>query len=790
MVRIVRKSTTSKFPMFLFVSSLLLPLVGYSQGDRVDSLIALLQSRNFETQKEAIRGLAWIGDSRAVLPIEKLLDEDDIRIRREATRALGAIGDTSATERILALMNDADTAVILDAIIALGVLKDKRAVEPLVIRLRSEDRIEQTSGRSLIEIGDAAVPILIKALSNQKWNVQYPAEAVLRDMKSIKVETLIAALHDDSSRTRRIAANLLGRTKCKRALGPLIDVLQDSVAFVRFNAVIALGTINDIQAVEPLIQSLKDSDPDVRTYAIQSLASYKDERSVIPFMGCLNDENSYARSEAFKALKAFADPRTIDSLIPFLRDSYVRSEAEEVLAAIGRPAVKPLLEAFRDCKYYDTKIGIISTLGEIGGPLALRKLAEIADSQVYSFSATQALGKIGKPAVGELINLMNAKEPFVREEAIEALGRIGDKRAVQPLVEIIQKKDSSTLIPAVKALKALDSSEAFPFLLSMLEYPDSNVRAFAAWELRDMNDSRAVDPLISLLENDDSWIVRRNATWSLGDIGDKCATPKLINAFKNPGKYYVIAVEDALIRIDDTTAVPDMINELGGNNAGYAARVLGHLKDKRAVEPLINALKSGGRFTKEEAIKALGQLGDKKAVEPLIAELSDSNARIRNEACNALVDLGIQSVEPLIEALETEDTLIVKQSVGILGRIKDRRAIEPLITQIHGSIKGIRWESAVALLNFKCEQHSQETFVALLDDEFPCMRGLAAMALWHCEEVDPQSIKYLIYALTDGECRFNQDNAWTALKMITREDFLYDYRTWRNWWEKNKRSFK
>jgi HEAT repeat protein len=51
-----------------------------------------------------------------------------------------------------------------------------------------------------------------------------------------------------------------------------------------------------------------------------------------------------------------------------------------------------------------------------------------------------------------------------------------------------------------------------------------------------------------------------------------------------------------------------------------AAESLGYLRDERAVEPLIQALKDEKRYhsVRWKAARALGEIGDKRAIEPLI----------------------------------------------------------------------------------------------------------------------------------------------------------------------------
>ncbi len=108
---------------------------------------------------------------------------------------------------------------------------------------------------------------------------------------------------------------------------------------------------------------------------------------------------------------------------------------------------------------------------------------------------------------------------------------------------------------------------------------------------------------------------------------------------------------------------------------------LGKLKDWRAVEPLIKALKDEEKDVRKSAAEALGEIGDeraikplyevskdedlkwnaeraiekiydKKSVESLVKELGDYNKDIRIFAVRALGKRGSQGVDPLIKALK------------------------------------------------------------------------------------------------------------------------------------------
>jgi len=107
-----------------------------------------------------------------------------------------------------------------------------------------------------------------------------------------------------------------------------------------------------------------------------------------------------------------------------------------------------------------------------------------------------------------------------------------------------------------------------------------------------------------------------------------------------------------------------------------AAKALGEIRDPRAVEPLIDALKPDpDSFVRQRAAYALGNIGDAKAVEPLIQSLKDEDKDVRWAAASSLGDLGdIRAVKPLIQALKDEDKDVQKTAEWALKKIKAKKA--------------------------------------------------------------------------------------------------------------------
>jgi len=89
-------------------------------------------------------------------------------------------------------------------------------------------------------------------------------------------------------------------------------------------------------------------------------------------------------------------------------------------------------------------------------------------------------------------------------------------------------------------------------------------------------------------------------------------------------------------------AVGPLIRALRDPNAevrSRAAETLGSLGEDRAVGPLIDALKDRSEQVRERAAKALGQLGDADAIEPLTAAFQDPDRYVKAAAGEALKKL-------------------------------------------------------------------------------------------------------------------------------------------------------
>jgi len=278
---------------------------------------------------------------------------------------------------------------------------------------------------------------LIKALRHKDWHVREEAAWALGGIGDARaVEPLIQALMDDSDVLRRIAAWALGEIGDRRAVEPLIQALEDRDPDVQEKAAEALGKIGDARAVEPLIQALKDKDSDVREKAAEALGKIGDTRAVEHLFQALKDDKDWdVRGKAAEALGEIGEP-AVEPLIQALKDedSVVRRIAAEALGKTGdKRAVERLIQALKDKdEYWVVRERAAEVLDEMGW-----EPRDDTEKVYYLIVKQEWLPELGESAVEPLIQALKDKYSEVGIRAAEALGKIGDKRAVEAVIKYL-----------------------------------------------------------------------------------------------------------------------------------------------------------------------------------------------------------------------------------------------------------------------------------------------------------------------------------------------------------------
>lgn len=351
-----------------------------------------------------------------------------------------------------------------------------------------------------------------------------------------EVAEQIAALRDEDWAIREEAARLLGHLKDPRAVTPLVSLLRDGDRSVREAAVNALRAIGT-PAVEALGACLTEGELAVQEAAAAILASIGDERVLSPLLSALNSRDWIVRMHAAQALGRVRNTETVEALIPLLQDKVkaVREETATALAAIGDAAIPCLVQALKHEDWL-VRLHAVESLGKARSPRAVEPLLSVlfndCDSAVRE-DAVRALGDIGDASAVDHL-CMAMREPGLRTVAVESLGRIGNPCVVPVLIDIVMStpapeatrtavgcgdqwnEELITQGAAVRALGLIGDDRAIPSLVAALS--PTHTRAEAAASLAKFG-SKVVPALIPLLSESPDDNVRFHVRETLTLVG-------------------------------------------------------------------------------------------------------------------------------------------------------------------------------------------------------------------------------------------------------------------------------
>jgi len=274
-----------------------------------------------------------------------------------------------------------------------------------------------------------------------------------------------------------------------------------------------------------------------------------------------------------------------------------------------------------------------------------------------------------------------------REQAAQGLIQLNSD-ALPALLEALQTRDLD-LLPIYQHILARIPS-ASQTLTKTLREAHPIIRARVADVLGIRKETSTVPALLDALKGE-YYTVRARAAIALGRIGDRKAIKPIMDLLKDPEDEVRIA----------------------------ACLGLGFFKDPSTFDEITEVLLDDLKIeVRQAAAKALGNTKHPDALPYLMEALRDSYWWYEREAAagdlfNAIVNMGEMAVEPLIEALKDKEGAVRKFAAGMLGRLKDPRAIEPLGMALYDMHHDVGKMSADALLSFGVS--SFEVLVEALD---------------------------------------------------------------------------
>lgn len=262
-------------------------------------------------------------------------------------------------------------------------------------------------------------------------------------------EMLVYQLENDDDVLGRIdAAKELGKLATRQAIDALRRAVQrDAFWGVQAEAAKALGAIGTEPALEAMLGCLRVQHPRARRAVVTALGEYRDEppahrgaRAAQALERLLRrgDDSYYVEAAAAAAIGKTRSARAFASLERALEkeshNNVIRARSFEGFAALRDARALPL--AIEWTRY--------------GRPPQARD------------AATTALGTLGKyaerkePALDRLVELLDDPSLRTRLAAVNALGELGDERAVGPLQRLIERElDGRVIRRSREVIRAL-----------------------------------------------------------------------------------------------------------------------------------------------------------------------------------------------------------------------------------------------------------------------------------------------------------------------------------------------
>jgi len=417
-----------------------------------------------------------------------------------------------------------------------------------------------------------------------------------------------------------------------------------------------------------LLEQARSSDPDLRQKAAYLVSHAEDGRDYPLMFELLGDKDWRVRKTIVDGFVRDPQPEVVHGLLDSLADSEnagKRNSATEALVRIGSPAIGPIVQRLHSEEDVDVRLSLVNLLGDLRSGEAFTTLIDLLETEEDINLASSIVSSLGKyrdaSALPALLRVLQREDLWLKFHAIEALGEVGDR----------------TALPAVLPLYAEKS-------------------------------------------------LRKPVLEAIGKIADVGTVSFLLRIIADEEKLNLTALR-ALVRIADASK-PKIVEQ---SERLLIQRKFRESFPKEKIEPLIEHLyATPKRDVKSFILTFLGWSGDPRALPVLMTYLEQPDTS--EVAAQALIDFGDGAVNSILDTLRNaEEDEVIALLLRILNVIGGPEAIPPILP--------------------------------FLDHDNPMIRRLAIETLG--EIADPRSVDYLLAKLDDFDVASQQAavNAISAL---------------------------
>lgn len=345
-------------------------LIQMDARDQVPRIAPLLKSGAGTVRLNVLHALGRLGSREHGPLLAPLLEDGDPDIRLAAVQVLGRFKAREYSARVAAFLESAEPALRQEAIAALAGMNARDASAKIAERL-----------------GDAE-PLV-------RWEA---IRALGRLKATAHVGPLVSMGDEDGAQAPLLEA--MGELGLRELAPHILPMLEIADPGIRWRALKALGSIDAMEEAPRMAALLKDEDSFVRRSALRALAAVGSRDHVPAMLALLRDEEAAVCECAAEEAALLASPEQLKSVEPLLgdEDPFIRWSALHLLVRAGATASLPAL------------LGRLRSGGAINGDVLW------------------AVGRLGvRDRRDDLLEALKSPEELVRQQAVFALPRIGDR---------------------------------------------------------------------------------------------------------------------------------------------------------------------------------------------------------------------------------------------------------------------------------------------------------------------------------------------------------------------------
>jgi HEAT repeat protein len=442
----------------------------------------------------------------------------------------------------------------------------------------------------------------------------------------------------------------------------------------------------------------------------------------------------------------------------------VRRAVVSALAALGEPAVAPLCQILRGPRDHEGQLAAcVDALVASAAPVEDAMIALTGDDRPAAVSdAVQVLGRRrAAAATPVLMRLSRHADDNVAVAAIEALGHVGGRAAVESLIEIVDGGNFFRTFPAIDVLGRSGDPRVIEPLSRLLDHP--HFAPEAARALGRTGDPEAVAPLVGMAERGGEALVRI-AALSLADLAERHHERYGRSTAVEDAIRAAAALDGLVRRLDQSIAAADADEQIA------VARVLAAVDSDEAVpvlsrlldlpEPVASAAADGlhrigeradaqviatlRRGDSQRRLALLPQISRRGATDAVLSCLDDGDAAVRAAACDALARIGHAPVVPRLFALLADPSPRAAQAA--VGAIQSLGSTETEVLGLDAARSPqpeVR-RAAFRILSYFGYASALSIFSDAIDDPDPRVRDAAIQGLPYIEA--PQALEKLLGA--------------------------------------------